>query len=290
VLTGGDAWNPVWSPDGHKIVFLGTSNQDTSQLFVMDAQGGQRRALTHGAGYDESSPVWSADGSYIAFTREKITQGQHSSAVFTIRTDGAGTKNISGWATDKEYRTPSWSPDGRRLVYEQHKAGSPPSLIIKNLENGQTKKLVDLSDDTPSEVSWSPSGKKILYTDSFDEVYTIWPDGSHRSVISDGDSYQASWSPDGKRIAFLEDFDGENISISGEDGSVSWLPIHKEGVQQIGSPSWSPDGTKLVFTMTYGAADQQTSGIFSVDVRTQGLTMLTNGEARNFNWQAKSKL
>src|SRR5689334_7548328 len=110
-------------------------------------------------------------------------------------------------STEPIYRSPSWSPDGTSVVYEQAKPCNHTKLLIKNLQTDTVRELTTASDEIAMRPKWSPQGNKILYTDSADQVYTIWADGSHRTVISDGDSYEAAWSPDGKRIAFVEDVD-----------------------------------------------------------------------------------
>lgn len=138
---------------------------------------------------------------------------------------------------------------------------------MQDLATKQVTELTTLSDVTDSSrVSWSPNGKKILYADSKSEVYTIWPDGSHRTVISDGDSYAASWSPDGTRIAFLEDPDDDHLSVTKEDGSVVWVPVQKGTYQELGSPAWSPDGTKLLFTMSNHTLTGTAADLFAIDV------------------------
>src|SRR5882724_88405 len=57
--------HPRWSPDGKSILFE-SSRSGTSQLWIIDAQGGEARQLTKissGAG----TGIWSRDGKQIAF-------------------------------------------------------------------------------------------------------------------------------------------------------------------------------------------------------------------------------
>jgi Tol biopolymer transport system component len=159
-------------------------------------------------------------------------------------------------------------------------------LIIKNVKTNERRSLTTLSESIESKVSWSPNGEKILYNDSSSEAYTIWPDGSHRTVISDGDSYAASWSPDGKKIAFIEDPEDDHISISEEDGTVVWVPIEKNEYQTIGAPLWSPDGTTLLFTMSRQEAGNVKIATYLLKL-TGDITKLVDGELLEASWQAK---
>ena len=50
-------YNPVWSPDGSRIAFY--SNRDGNfEIYVMNANGGHQRRLTHNSHYD-ADPAWS---------------------------------------------------------------------------------------------------------------------------------------------------------------------------------------------------------------------------------------
>ncbi|HEX6461738.1 MAG TPA: hypothetical protein VFZ58_00500 [Candidatus Saccharimonadales bacterium] len=277
-LVARGAKHPVWSPNGQKLAYI-----LQGQLFTMHVNG-VKKCLTCSSAVPAHSPAWSADGKWLAFVRTvKAANGQPQSAIFTTKSSSANEQNITGWLKNGEYNSPSFSPDGTRLVYEK-RAANTRQLYIKNLAMNYERLLTSLSDDVDSRVSFSPNGKKILFNDSANEIYTIWPDGSHRSVISDGDSYQASFSPNGDRVVFLEDPSDASIGVSGPDGSVSYLLIDTMGYQTIGTPQFSPDGQKLLFTLS----SEQTSALFSLELGkpdAQPLKLAT-GLITEASWQA----
>lgn len=257
MLVSGGVDTPVWSPNGHAMAFTARG-----QLRIMSVDGSWQKRLTMGIGFSDSSPVWSVDGSQIAFVRTTHVSGR--SAVFIMRPNGTYQTNISGWHDTLSYRAPSWSPEADKLVYEQYGGETESRLLIKNLQNGQVTELTTLSGLDLSDVAWSPNGKKLLYNDSYGQVYTIWPDGT--------------------RKAFIEDFDGECISLSEQDGTVAWIPINKSGYQTVGFPTWSPDGTKLIFAM----GNASTSDVFMLDLGSEKTTLIARGQqVGDLQWQAK---
>ncbi|MEZ5318716.1 MAG: hypothetical protein R2752_15055 [Vicinamibacterales bacterium] len=67
---------PTWSPDGRQIAFMSWRNGRT-ELFVMDADGGNQRVLLSSPAGDAIDPRWSPDGTRIAYVQvPSATLGQ----------------------------------------------------------------------------------------------------------------------------------------------------------------------------------------------------------------------
>lgn len=275
-LTGAGSGHPAWSPDGTQLAY-----ERGSYIFVVTADGKGDYHVQHGRGVTDSNPVWSADGSKLAFVR--TDNATKRSAVYVARIGSQMTVKIAGWSDTKSYRAPSWSPDGTRIVYEEYDATSA-RLLIKSTVTGVVRELTSLSDVTESSnATWSPSGKKILFRDSTNELYTIWPDGTHRAVISDGDSYNGAWSPDGTRLAFIEDPGDETVSLTDPDGSVRWIPVGKGVYDRLGVVVWSPDATKLGITMEKAGRYD----LFILDIASGAQSLLTKDVQGVPSWQSR---
>src|SRR5206468_1511876 len=65
------AREPAWSPDGSKIAYTLAHFIIDSEIYVMQADGSDRIALTSTQGIYEQSPVWSPNASLIAIGRRE---------------------------------------------------------------------------------------------------------------------------------------------------------------------------------------------------------------------------
>ena len=151
-LTSGPAidTSPSYSPDGSQIVFNSDSGGN-QQLYVMNADGSDVHRISFGTGR-YATPVWSPRGDYIAFT--KMANGQFYIGV--MYPDGSGERLLaSGYLVEG----PTWSPNGRVLMYFRQDKGNsrsnaPVKLYSIDLTGYNERMIV-----TPAEASdpaWSP--------------------------------------------------------------------------------------------------------------------------------------
>jgi WD40 repeat protein len=82
---------PDWSPDGRRLVVVRRDLRTSLQTIVTAAAGGHRRVVVRGVGQTFGRVAWSPSGRRIAFT---TGEWDGDSAVFTVRTDGAGLRRI----------------------------------------------------------------------------------------------------------------------------------------------------------------------------------------------------
>ena len=205
VVTGDARSNtdPVLSPDGSSIVFTSHSTLTNESFLVrMDLRTGDVLNLTNGtagaARVDDSSPKWSPDSSLIAFT---WTEGS-ATDVFVMRaSDGLEVTHVTDdLATNL---TPSWSPDGRTIVYSHHDG----EIFVSP---GQLVSLTGLAKDHPT--GWS--------------LVSIDVASGRRTVLSrpgDPAGWKPVWAPEGDRIYFIGQGPGtlDIFSVSPAGGDVA---------------------------------------------------------------------
>ena len=151
-LTSGPAidTSPSYSPDGSQIVF-NSDRGGNQQLYVMNADGSDVHRISFGTGR-YATPVWSPRGDYIAFT--KMANGQFYIGV--MYPDGSGERLLaSGYLVEG----PTWSPNGRVLMYFRQDKGNsrsnaPVKLYSIDLTGYNERMIVTPAED--SDPAWSP--------------------------------------------------------------------------------------------------------------------------------------
>lgn len=137
--------SPSYSPDGSKIVF-NSDRGGSQQLYIMDADGSNVERISYGNGR-YGTPAWSPRGDYIAFT--KMSGGAFYIGV--MYPDGTGERLLAdGYLVEG----PTWSPNGRVLMYFRQDRGAPVRLYSIDLTGYNERRVV-----TPAEASdpaWSP--------------------------------------------------------------------------------------------------------------------------------------
>ncbi|HEX8640718.1 MAG TPA: S9 family peptidase, partial [Allosphingosinicella sp.] len=108
---GPDA-QPTASPDGRLIAYTGFDDRrrgyENAILYVMDANGGNRRALTQSLDRSVDSPVWASDGRsiYVAYDDHGQTRVARIGLDGSIRTVAEG---LTGYGFDRPYTGGSFS-------------------------------------------------------------------------------------------------------------------------------------------------------------------------------------
>jgi TolB protein len=244
----GEYENPSWSSDGSRMLFYREVNSEWPPFYKLFSRDSQFQLIRSGV-----FPSFSPSGEYLICNDK--TAGIHHNKIMLMNADGTNRSILFGFGrffqslqgpaigdiaiinkdgsnlkilTDgrSNYGFPSWSPDGKRIVYREA-TDSIRGLRIVDVETGKVTSLTDNSQDNFP--SWSPNGDLIAYTskkgNNYD-IYVIKPDGSglKRLTSDPGNDAHNVWSPDGKWIAFS----------SGKTGFKDESALHAHNPQPYG--------------------------------------------------------
>ena len=142
---------PSWSPDGSKIAFVSAPNfgaEDARHIFVMNADGKERRNLTGGTNLKYNwNPNWSPDGRKIAFQSQRVFEGYD---IYVITAEGKNLKQLTVEGTNW---MPAYSPDGTKIAFASSREGDFNIYLMDT--NGMN--VVKLTRTPPGTENTSPS-------------------------------------------------------------------------------------------------------------------------------------
>lgn len=271
-LTSDLAWQmqPSFSPDGNHIVF--TSDEGGGEnIWIMDLDGGNKRAVSSETFRMVNSPAWSPDGKSIAVRKHFTgTRSLGAGEIWVYPSSGGeGRKLTSRPNQQKDMGEPVYSPDGRYVYYSQDVTPGDFFEYSKDSEKGiYAIKRLDFQTGE-IEVVLSGRGGAIRPTLSHD--------GSKLAYISRVDFQSTLFLYDlqtGKKSALYHQLD--------RDKQAAWA-IH--GVYP--AMSWTPDDNGILFwangQINLIQSESKISTIIPFEVRTEKIQNKTLRFTKNID-------
>jgi len=254
-LVSGDAVQPSWSPNGHRIAYWGLrSGGGQRDIWTIPAEGGEPLPIMNDQALDWS-PSWSPDGNHLYFASDRSGSMNFWRVAIDEKT-GRTVGNFEPVTTPSGYSEHiSFSSNGQQMTYVQRaetqtlhritfdptnaKPTGSPEAIMQGTEYVTNP---DLSSDSEW-LTYSSQGSRQ------EDVFVIKRDGSSQRQLTNDRFNDRSprWSPDGNRIAFYSDRSGRyEIWVINVDGSGLQQLTFTNGASAV-YPIWSPDGKQMVF-------------------------------------------
>ncbi len=206
-------FNPIWTPDGNRILFT-SDRTGTFGIWVLSVADGNPRGAPEllRADMGKTWPLRFAGANTYFYG---VQTGMQDVYVAELDPDTGKVTAPPSQASRRlvgANRWPEWSPDGKLLAFvsDQPPGGQNlPMLSILTLETGKQEELHPRMKDI-QRLRWSPDGRSILAggRDERDRrgLYRIDAQTGDvsPSVLSGGMGvvWQAAWSPDGRTIYY----------------------------------------------------------------------------------------
>jgi dipeptidyl aminopeptidase/acylaminoacyl peptidase len=209
---------PAWSPDATKLLYRRTPENPLVQngdIWVLDVEGSAKdptqpvtQAVLLRTG-DERYPSYSPDGTQIAFRGDlDLAEPSGDEELYVMNSDGTNVRQLTINADFDS--APSWSPDGKRILFERALAGTftpgveaqEKDVYVMRADGSHVRRLTDSPglDEGPE---FSPDGTKIAFSSSRDgqqEIYVMDADGSNPRRLTDNPARDES--PDWQGLPF----------------------------------------------------------------------------------------
>lgn len=211
----------------------------------------------------------------IAAPRTGVIAFGENSRILVMNADGSNVGDLNrGW-------WPSWSRDGKKLVYSTTECDYYTYVCSGSLAivDPITRQITVLSGARVGiQPDWSPTDDVIAYTDA--NTLTLYLFNLATSIATPVPlpqgvlAFHPSWSPDGTRLVASCYIPGisATLCIMNRDGSGIHY-IATDSNFSTADPTWSPDGTQIVF---YRFANNE-STISLINPDGSGLRNLTTG-------------
>ncbi len=191
VLSGDFATGASWSPDGARIVFS-SSHDDNSDVYVARADGSAVKRITDARGIDISAS-WSPDGKRIAFVSERAGTPQ----IYSMAADGSDVRRLTFQGNYNQ--EPAWSPKGDLIAFSGRDEHRVFDLYTVAVDGGKVTRLTQ-NQGTNEKPAWAPNGRYLIFSSTRTGKRQIWmtqPDGSNqRQVTSEkGGASDPAWGP-----------------------------------------------------------------------------------------------
>jgi TolB protein len=268
---------------GSRIYYVNQTSSEVKEIWVMDWDGGNKKALTR-LRSTSIMPAVSPDSARIAFT----TYAKGTPRIMMVDTMTGRALPFYNQEASLNSNV-SFTPDGKQIYYASTASGI--AQIYAAAIDGQGFRRVSHRDEIQVEPKVNPKNPGLLLFvagQSHPQIYQMTAEGVgvERVTNGTGEATNPAWHPDGQHFAFswTSGIAAGNYNLFVMDvGSRQYVQLtHGEGRNE--NPSWAPDGRHLVFMSNRSGKSQ----IYTMLADGHDLKQLTaQGENKTPVWGVK---
>ncbi len=193
---------PVLSPDGKSLLYTSYYKNGFPNIYKINLSNGRRTNFVSYRGTNIGA-TYSHDGTMVAMA----LSGSGNSELYLSNPEG---KIMSRLTRNNSIESkPSWSPDGKRLVFTSDKPGKPQLHLI-NSSGGKMKRIPTNISGYCAESDWNPINSNLI-------VFTILIKKNFALALYDfttanstiitkfsGDCVEPCWTNDGRHLIYTQ--------------------------------------------------------------------------------------
>lgn len=201
----------AWTPDGQSVVYsrgghLAPTRLERLALSPSSKPAGQPQILPFGERATQISIGPSGRIVYSALLRDANFWKLDVARPGTVPVDAG----LSPSTLDET--TPSYSPDGKQVVFTSIRSGSE-ELWISSVDGANLRQMTSMGGPNCAGAHWAPDGESILFNSTREgtsDLYLLIPrTGEVRRLTTDpAEELEANWSRDGQSIYFASNRSG----------------------------------------------------------------------------------
>lgn len=236
--------SPAWHPSGERVAY--TSYKDgEARIYELNLVTGREKALASVREGTYITPAYHPDGQTLAFS----VSGGTRSGLFTYNLErDCCLTHLSGGPRWDDL-SPSYSPDGRRLVFNTNRFGTAvPQIMVMPAQGGDAETVSPYEFGRGGYYSapeWNPINDLVAFHGAIRRgtyhilVADLKDRGRRvRQLTWEGNNEDPSWAPDGRHLVFVgERRWGQGLFVV--DVATGKLRTLVEG-RRITVPAWSP--------------------------------------------------
>jgi len=294
-----------WTPDGAYFVF-----QSQNQIWTIREKGGFLRKVSHDPAQLTSGaisyafPLPSKDGKKLfavaGLVRGELERYDAKSKTFEPFLSGISAQDVAfskdgQWVAYVSYpegtlwrskvdgsdrlqlsfpplyaMVPSWSPDGKQLLFFDYQTGKPSRIYIVAAEGGTLQELMPSFPQPQGDPVWSPDGNSVAFggvLPAVDAIHIFDLKTRQVSTLPGSDKlFSPRWSPDGRYIMGLP---ADSLGLRLFDFQTQkWAVLTKTAASY---PAWSRDGQYVYFLQ-----QQPAPGVFRIGIRDRKVEQVVN--------------
>ena len=222
-------YHPRYSPDGTLIAFV-SDREGQNNLWVMNADGTEPRAVFTEPNVRVVEPVWTPDGDYIVVRRQML-EGEGGSGLWMYHRGGGRGLELVSASDEGGAAWPTITHDGRYLYF--HVYEGPPGLAGRDALKGH----------------WQVRRKDL---ESGEVVSITAGEAAQQIRASSGGAYAPEVSPDGRWLAFARRIPNGTISFKGHrfgPRTALWLRDLETGEERIVMDPVTQDNAEGIKTL-----------------------------------------